>query len=100
MRSDVKSILNRSIPGFVGRSGWICYAADGDGVWLNRVLSTEDDDIVLGSTTPSRWSYACSKAIDEFPGLAFYQKYGLGVVIGSSSEKRFISCGADLSKAN
>jgi UDP-glucose 4-epimerase len=42
----------------------------------------EEDDIVLGSTTLSRWSYACSKAIDEFLGLAFYQQYGLGVVIG------------------
>ena len=41
----------------------------------------EDDDIVLGSTSVSRWSYACSKAIDEFLGLAFYQQYGLGVVI-------------------
>jgi UDP-glucose 4-epimerase len=43
---------------------------------------SEDDDIVLGSTSLSRWSYACSKAIDEFLGLAFYQQYGLGVVIG------------------
>jgi len=42
----------------------------------------EDDDIVLGSTSMSRWSYACSKAIDEFLGLAFYQQYGLKVVIG------------------
>lgn len=42
----------------------------------------EDDDIVLGSTSLSRWSYACSKAIDEFLGLAFYQQYGLSVVIG------------------
>ncbi|MCJ7693629.1 MAG: SDR family NAD(P)-dependent oxidoreductase [Sedimentisphaerales bacterium] len=41
----------------------------------------EDDDIVLGSTTFSRWSYACSKAIDEFLGLAFYQQDGLNVVI-------------------
>jgi UDP-glucose 4-epimerase len=41
----------------------------------------EDDDIVLGSTTLSRWSYACSKAVDEFLGLAFYQQFGLGVVI-------------------
>jgi len=31
----------------------------------------EDDDTVLGSTRFARWSYACSKAIDEFlaPGL-------------------------------
>jgi UDP-glucose 4-epimerase len=42
----------------------------------------EEDDIVLGSTSVSRWAYACSKAIDEFLGLAFYQQYGLNVVIG------------------
>ncbi len=42
----------------------------------------EDDDIVFGSTRMSRWSYACSKAIDEFLGLAFYRQYGLGVAIG------------------
>jgi UDP-glucose 4-epimerase len=42
----------------------------------------EDDDIVLGSTCLSRWSYACSKAVDEFLGLAFHQQYGLHVVIG------------------
>ncbi len=42
----------------------------------------EGDDIVLGSTSVSRWSYACSKAIDEFLGLAFHQQYGLEVVIG------------------
>ncbi|UCC98164.1 MAG: GDP-mannose 4,6-dehydratase [Phycisphaerales bacterium] len=42
----------------------------------------EDDDIVLGSTRLSRWAYACSKAIDEFLGLAFHQQYGLDVVIG------------------
>ena len=41
----------------------------------------EDDDTVLGSTRFSRWSYACSKAIDEFLGLAYHQQYGLPVVI-------------------
>ncbi len=41
----------------------------------------EDDDIVLGSTSLSRWSYACSKAIDEFLGQAFHQQYGLSVVL-------------------
>lgn len=46
-----------------------------------KVPFREDDDIVLGSTTMPRWAYACSKAIDEFLGLAFYQQYGLGVVI-------------------
>ena len=42
----------------------------------------EDGDLVLGSTRLSRWSYACSKAIDEFLGLAFYEQYGLEVIIG------------------
>jgi UDP-glucose 4-epimerase len=42
----------------------------------------EEDDFVLGSTAFSRWSYACSKAIDEFLGQAYFEQYGLGVVIG------------------
>jgi UDP-glucose 4-epimerase len=42
----------------------------------------EDDDIVLGSTRVPRWSYACSKAIDEFLALAFHQQYGLQAVVG------------------
>ena len=41
----------------------------------------EDDDTVLGSTRFSRWSYACSKAIDEFLALAYYEQYGLAVVV-------------------
>jgi UDP-glucose 4-epimerase len=41
----------------------------------------EDDDTVLGSTKFSRWSYACSKAIDEFLGIAYYEQYGLPVVV-------------------
>ncbi len=42
---------------------------------------SEDDDIVLGSTSMPRWAYACSKAVDEFLGFAFHQQYGLGVVV-------------------
>jgi UDP-glucose 4-epimerase len=42
----------------------------------------ENDDLVLGSTSMPRWAYACSKAVDEFLGFAFYQQYGLEVVIG------------------
>lgn len=41
----------------------------------------EDDDTVLGSTKFSRWAYACSKAIDEYLGLAYYQEHGLAVVV-------------------
>lgn len=41
----------------------------------------EDDDSLLGPTTRSRWSYAASKAIDEFLGLAYHRQVGLPVVI-------------------
>jgi UDP-glucose 4-epimerase len=32
----------------------------------------EDADLVMGATTIGRWSYACSKALDEFLGLAYW----------------------------
>ena len=41
----------------------------------------EDDDVVYGPTTEPRWSYACSKAIDEHLGLAWHRETGLPVVI-------------------
>jgi UDP-glucose 4-epimerase len=41
----------------------------------------EDDDCLTGSTTNSRWSYAASKAVDEFLGLAFHRQFGLPVTI-------------------
>jgi UDP-glucose 4-epimerase len=41
----------------------------------------EEDDRVLGPTTRSRWSYACSKAMDEFLALAFAKERALPVVI-------------------
>ena len=42
----------------------------------------EDDDLHLGPTSRPRWAYGCSKAIDEFLALAYFNKYGLGVTIG------------------
>jgi UDP-glucose 4-epimerase len=47
----------------------------------DRVPLSEEDDRVLGPTTKSRWSYACSKAIDEFLGLAYHREYQLPVTI-------------------
>lgn len=41
----------------------------------------EDDDSVLGPTSRSRWSYAASKAIDEFLALAYHYEAQLPVVI-------------------
>jgi UDP-glucose 4-epimerase len=42
----------------------------------------EDGDLVLGPTFKGRWSYACSKAIDEFLALAYWKERGLPTVIG------------------
>ncbi len=41
----------------------------------------EDDDVVYGPTSRSRWSYACTKAIDEYLALAYAGKHGLPVVV-------------------
>lgn len=41
----------------------------------------EDADIVMGPTSKGRWSYACSKAIDEFLALAYHKEKRLPVVI-------------------
>lgn len=41
----------------------------------------EDDDVVLGPTSRTRWAYAASKMVDEFLALAYHQKYDLPVVI-------------------
>ena len=46
-----------------------------------KVPFSEDDDMVLGPTTKSRWSYAASKAIDEFLGLSYFKEKKLPVVI-------------------
>jgi UDP-glucose 4-epimerase len=41
----------------------------------------EDADRVYGATIKSRWSYAESKAMDEFLALAYHQQLGLPIVI-------------------
>lgn len=46
-----------------------------------QVPFSEDGDIVLGATSRNRWSYACSKALDEFLALAYNHSYQLPVVI-------------------
>jgi nucleoside-diphosphate-sugar epimerase len=42
----------------------------------------EDGDLTLGATTKGRWSYACSKAIDEFLAIAHWKERKLPTVIG------------------
>jgi len=46
----------------------------------SRIPFREDDDIVLGPTSKSRWGYSASKMIDEFLGLAYHREHGLPVV--------------------
>jgi UDP-glucose 4-epimerase len=46
-----------------------------------KVPFGEDDDLLLGSTTKSRWSYACSNALDEYLALAYAHERGLPVTI-------------------
>lgn len=42
---------------------------------------SENDDLLIGPPTHSRWSYACSKLMDEFLALAFHKEQGLPVII-------------------
>ncbi len=46
-----------------------------------RLPFREADDVLYGPTTCPRWSYACTKAIDEYLGLAYHAEHGLPVVI-------------------
>jgi UDP-glucose 4-epimerase len=46
-----------------------------------RVPFAEEDDVVMGPTSHSRWCYAYSKGIDEFLGLAYWKQFGLPVSI-------------------
>lgn len=47
----------------------------------NRLPFDEKADCVYGPTTKSRWSYGCTKALDEFLGLAYHKEMGLPIVI-------------------
>src|SRR3954468_17894833 len=41
----------------------------------------EDGDLVLGPTGKGRWSYACSKALDEFLAIAYWKERKLPTVV-------------------
>ncbi len=42
----------------------------------------EEGDLVLGPSSKGRWSYACSKLIDEFLAIAYHRERGLPTVVG------------------
>ncbi|HMP89144.1 MAG TPA: GDP-mannose 4,6-dehydratase [Kiritimatiellia bacterium] len=47
----------------------------------SKIPFHEEDDVLLGPTSKGRWSYAASKMVDEFLGIAYYHEYGLDVVV-------------------
>jgi len=46
-----------------------------------KIPFSEDDDTTLGSTRFTRWSYACSKMVDEFLALAYHDQFALPAII-------------------
>lgn len=42
---------------------------------------SEDNDLLIGPPTHSRWSYACSKLLDEFYCMAFASEYNIPIVV-------------------
>ena len=42
---------------------------------------SEDTDRLMGATTKRRWAYACSKTLDEFLALAYYEEKKLPVIV-------------------
>jgi UDP-glucose 4-epimerase len=46
-----------------------------------KIPFREDGDLVLGSTIKGRWSYACSKMLDEFLALAYWREKHVPVII-------------------
>jgi len=47
----------------------------------DKVPFHEDADLVLGPTSKGRWSYAASKALDEFMALSFWKEKKLPVIV-------------------
>jgi UDP-glucose 4-epimerase len=48
---------------------------------LDKAVFSEEDDLVLGPTSRSRWCYAASKIIDEFLAKAYFAERGLPVAV-------------------
>ena len=47
----------------------------------SKVPFAEEDDVLLGATSKSRWGYAASKMIDEFLALAYHREKGTPVTV-------------------
>jgi UDP-glucose 4-epimerase len=71
----LKECARRNTPVFVASSSEVY----GKG---SRCPFREDDDVLLGPTTKSRWSYAASKMVDEFLALSYFRERGLPARVG------------------
>jgi UDP-glucose 4-epimerase len=64
----------RGVPTLIASSSEVYGKSD-------RLPFAESDDVIYGSTESPRWSYALSKAIDEYLALAYQRRHGLPVVV-------------------
>ncbi|MSU33153.1 MAG: NAD-dependent epimerase/dehydratase family protein [Pedosphaera sp.] len=47
----------------------------------SKPVFSEADDLQIGPSTLCRWSYACSKLMDEFLAMAFHRERGIPVTV-------------------
>ena len=47
----------------------------------NKPAFREDDNLLIGPSTQGRWSYACSKLLDEFLAIAYWRERKLPVIV-------------------
>ncbi len=68
------AVGNRAIPVLVASTSEVYGKSD-------RAVFSESDDLLIGPPHLARWSYACSKLMDEFLAMAYLRERGLPVVI-------------------
>jgi len=66
-RKDKKKVMLASTSEVYGKNGTVPF--------------NEENDSVLGPTTLHRWSYSCTKMMDEFLALAYFKEKQLPIVI-------------------
>jgi nucleoside-diphosphate-sugar epimerase len=70
----LRCAAKRGLPVLVASSSEVCGKGTGGPF-------REEDDMVLGPTSRSRWSYAASKAVDEFLAIAYHREHALPTVV-------------------
>lgn len=73
-----ESVLNAAL-----RYGCLTFVASTSEVFGKGIKTpfAEEDDVLLGATSKSRWSYAVSKMVDECLAFAYHREYGLPIVL-------------------